>query len=358
MLIWFAACIPNDSFGGVNRSMIELSSGLRNLGHTCHIKYAAKPDENYLLFSLKLGLHLLFSFQRPDWIIARSTDGFFCSIISKLFRLKTRIALHSHGWEEKVYRIEKRLPSSLIKYPTTFKSKLLRFPLLNLTLKYSSVCICGTIEETRWIRDKHKLYKDKIKLISNGASPSSKAFWTEQNDLPPSFLLVGGFTWKKNLEYGIDCFRSILKHNPDARLFLVGTENIPEDKEDLLKELGDSLFLVERESPEKMDRWYETCPFLLSTSRYEGGRSLTILEAQSKGIVVFSSSVPSSMEIVKDNKTGVLLTGCDLHTDSEIIINTCNNHDLCGQISRNAWKSSLRRRWNRQAKRLEKLLSS
>jgi glycosyltransferase involved in cell wall biosynthesis len=108
--------------------------------------------------------------------------------------------------------------------------------------------------------------------------------------------MVGGFTWKKNLEYGVQLFEIILRDNPEARLFLVGTGPVPESKQNLLLPLGDSIYIVERESPDKMTRWYQTCPFLLSTSRYEGGRSFAILEAQSEGMAVFTTDIPSSRE--------------------------------------------------------------
>jgi hypothetical protein len=121
MIVWFAAAIPHDSSGGVARLIRELSAGLSRRGHECRIVDAGDSPGNYLAFSVRL----LFLFvsqvrKRPDWIIGRSTDAVLCAVVARLFRLKTRTALHSHGWEEKVYETEQRLPSAFVSPKTPF----------------------------------------------------------------------------------------------------------------------------------------------------------------------------------------------------------------------------------------------
>jgi glycosyltransferase involved in cell wall biosynthesis len=105
-----------------------------------------------------------------------------------------------------------------------------------------------------------------------------------------------------------------------------------------------------------MVRWYETCPYLLSTSRYEGGRSLAILEAHNRGMVVFATAIPSTREIVRDGATGILLSGSDGARDASRILETIANGGLCRSIGAAAWQSVGRQRWQRQGTRLEKLL--
>jgi len=356
MKIWFAASIPENSSGGVNRSMIGLSSTLNSMGHKAKIIYS-RNNENYLKFSFMLGIRLLLSLRnRPDWIIARSTDGLICSLICKSFRFKTRVALHSHGWEQKVYKVEKRLPHSVINNPTTFRARLLRFPLLNLQLKLSTICICGTFEEARWLKIRNHDLRRKINVICNGIEPTDSAFWPEQDNLPPSFMITGAFTWKKNIEYGIECFRKVYNEIPDSRLFLIGTGQLLRKQLELIAEFGDSVFVVERESPQLMNRWYETCPFLFSTSRYEGGRAFTILEAQNRGVTVFASSIPSTREIITDYQNGILLTGFDLLADTGKILPVIRDEKLCKKIGMNAWRRAQRQRWERQGLRMEKLM--
>lgn len=358
MKIWFAASIPENSFGGVQRSMKHLSEYLKSKGHKVNIIYCpVQLKNNYLLFSLFLALKFLISFwNRPEWIIARSTDGLFSALLAKVFSFNTRFALHNHGWEEKSFQIESRLPLKTISNPTSWKSYLVRFPLLQLTLKISDICICGTIEEARWISKRYKSSQNKMRIIPNGVHSSSKPFWPSQNNLPFSFLIIGGFTWKKNIEYGIEVFRNLSAIISDARLFLVGTGKLPSSKMQLINSLGDSVFIVENEFPDKMNRWYETCPFTLSTSRYEGGRAFNILESQAYGSIVFATPIPSTCELLSDFHNGIFLSGNDPVADSKKIVKVCFDNDLIKSIGINAWKTAKRNSLQRQGQRLSNVL--
>ncbi|MCX7726455.1 MAG: glycosyltransferase family 4 protein [Chitinispirillaceae bacterium] len=354
MRIWFASSISKYSWGGVYRSITLLASEIRKYGHKVEIFFAREGKESRKLgFSLMLAMRLLLQFwKRPDWIIARSWDGFFSLHIAKLFQLNTKFCLYSHGWEERVSLIEERLPPAIITNPTTWKAKLIGFSLLRNALKKSSLCICGTIDEAKWLRKRYKKYATKIVVVPNGVIPFEKPFWTDKDYYPPSFLMIGGFTWKKNLEYGIELFRRILEKEPSARLFLIGCGNIPENKKGLFFNLKDSVFTVDKENPEKMIRWYETCPFLILPSRYEGGRPFSILEAFSRGCIVFASDIPSIRECIIPYVNGFLLSGINPIADVNLILKVYKNKELMKRIGFYAWRKSLRNSIYRQGKRL------
>jgi glycosyltransferase involved in cell wall biosynthesis len=359
MRIWFAAAQQRDTFGGVYRSVFSLAETLKKQGHEVTMYWCRREGRRQtLFFPLQLLLRLAISiFRRPHWIIARSNDGFFCAAAARLGLVPgTRVAMHSHGWEEKVFSVEKRLPKSVLSHPTTWKARVFRFPLLRATLALADCCICGTVEEARYVAARYPRHARKIRVIANGVEKMPAAFWPAQKERPPSFLIVGGFTWKKNVEYGIEVFRAVHATVPEARLFIVGTRFIPPSKQTLIDSLGDAVYVVEREHPKKMFRWYETCPFLISPSRYEGGRSLAILEAQDRGMVVFASAIPSSKEIIRDGATGILLSGCDAERDSALIIETVGNDERCVKIGNAAWRGANRQSWDRQAQRLVKVL--
>lgn len=357
MKIWLAASVSQHSCGGVHRSVMLFSKYLRDAGMQVKIIFASKNADNYLIFAIRLALRLLMHLSDPpDWIIARSSDSVFCAALVKIFSLKTRIALHNHGWEEKVYQIEKRLPGSIITNPTGWKSHLVRFPLLKANLFLSDICICGTIEEARWIAVRYHLSIGKMRVIPNGIEVPEKPYWPLQENVPLNLLSIGGFTWKKNLEYTIDIFRKVLSERSDARLILAGTGKITEEKRQLMDCFGDSLTVIEKESPEKMAQWYETCPFLVSASRYEGGRAFSILEAMARGCVVFGTGIPSTKEIIRDNQNGVLLKGTDPELDCSAILKLYLDIEQIKRIGVSAWKYAKRNRIERQVKRLIRVL--
>ena len=359
MRIWFAAAQTKDTFGGVYRSVTALAEALARQGHQVSTLWSRREGKRVqLFFSLYLFARLVCLFwRRPDWIIARSSDGLLCALAARFRLVNVRVALHSHGWEEKVFEVERRLPRAAVLHPTTWRARLIRFRLLRATLENADRCICGTIEEARFIAARYPRQAGKIKVVPNGVDRSSpRPFWPMQEEWPPSFLIVGGFTWKKNVDYGIELFKKVLGTIPDARLFCVGAGPLRPATQSLVESAGDAVFIVERELPHKMFLWYETCPFLIAASRYEGGRSLAILEAQNRGMVAFATAIPSTREFIRDGKTGILLDGCDAGADGARILKICADLELCKSIGAAAWKSASRQAWERQGRRLARVL--
>jgi glycosyltransferase involved in cell wall biosynthesis len=355
MNIWFAANIPPQSNGGVARSMQGLAAGLRMLGHrTTIVTNALRKGNGYLVFALQLAGRLLLTINKPpDWIIARSTDGVACALLIKAFSLKTRMAIHNHGWEEHVYEIEKRLPGSLVHPHTTWKARMVRFPLLRACLALSDCCVCGTISEIRWLKKKYPRYYHKFRYAPNGVHVLDRGFWVGRDDVPLNILAIGSMTWKKNVNHTIAVFEEIVRHWPQSRLFIIGAGL---NKNDLPCQLPKEITFVPEVRSDAMTRLYTTCPYLISSSRYEGGHSFAIVEAMSYGCVVFASEISSTMEILRDNYNGFLITGADVSEDATIISTALKEKDLLAALRRHAFCSARRNRWERQTRRLERIL--
>lgn len=358
MIIWFAASVPESSKGGVQRSMKIFSQYLESSGNQVRIIYAKERNKNnYLFFSFMLSFRLLLNMRNPpDWIIARSSDGFFCALLSKLLRLQTKVAVHNHGWEEKAYQIESSLPKRIINNRTSWKAHLIRFPLLKASLMLSDICINGTIEEAKWISVRYRWSLRKMRIIPNGVKVPEKPFWPLQDNVPLNFLIIGGFTWKKNLEYGLQLFFKV-SEKKSAHLFLVGTGDISASNLSLINAFGDSVTIISNEAQEKMTHWYHTCPFLISTSRYEGGRAFSILEAQSEGCVVFGTRIPSTCELISNKINGILLSGTDPDQDCNRIISVCSDTGQTRVLGTNAWECAKRSSVERQGSRLLRVLA-
>jgi glycosyltransferase involved in cell wall biosynthesis len=332
-------------------------AGLSRRGHECRIVDAGPDPANYLGFAVRLFLKFsLRIVERPDWIIGRSTDAVLCAALTRLLHLPTRIALHSHGWEEKVYEAEKRLPSAMVVPKTTWKSRVLRFPLLRITLALCDLCLCGTVEEARALGARYPKHKGKIVCVPNGVSVREKQFWTwKPSSAAIRFLSVGNMTWKKNIRHTVKVFCAVRKTIPRADLTIVGCS-----PQELFQLTGvsdhDGIAAIKGEAPERMASWYATCPFFISSSLYEGGRSLAVLEAMSFGCVVFVSPIPSSMEFVKDHGNGIMLPTLSADSDAAIVVTTVRSPALCASVGHGAFLFASRQSWERQACRLEKVL--
>lgn len=355
MNIWFAAAIPRTAYGGIRRVMEEQARELRGRGHRVRCIYlpGSGPWNNYLGFAVYTGILLLTRARsdRPDAVIARSSDGILAAVLSRLLNLPTKVLLHNHGWELNAYSIESRLPTKVVSYPSTWKARLVRFPFLKLSLVVSHGSIHGAISEARSVRRLARRYGRPIALIPNGVTPKKRNYWEDHQPAPPRFLCVGNTTWKKNLDHVIATFFQLKQHLREARLFLVGTghttQSLPRDA---------SVEIVPSVPADQMSHWYRQCPYVISGSRYEGGHSLALLEGMAHGCVVFATAIPTSREIVHDGRNGILLGGTDPGEDAQIIRSLITNHDLYRSVSREAFSSALRKRWTRQVDRLEKTL--
>ncbi len=354
MILWFAASIAPASRGGVHRVMEEFAGGLRSRGHAAVCMYSpGSLRHSYVAFSVMLAFKLLTTpkHRKPDIILARSSDGLCSSVAVRLLRLRTKVILHNHGWEQNAYAVESRLPRLRITHPTTWKAHVIRFPLVRLACRLSHGTLHGTVYEARSTTRICKVAGKRVLYVPNGVK-TNRNIWNRAFPARPDFLCVANNTWKKNLDYVIDTFRQITSCIPQSRLFLVGTGT-----ESITGVSGQGPIInIPSENPDRMGDWYAKCPFLISGSRYEGGHSLAILEAMSWGCVCFVSAIPSTCEFVLHNRNGILLEGIDSLADAQTIVETLEDANVLSRLSSRGFQTALRNRWGRQIDRLEKAL--
>jgi glycosyltransferase involved in cell wall biosynthesis/GT2 family glycosyltransferase len=357
--MWFAAAIPSLSRGGVYRLMKGLSDGVRHRGVRTEIICCdtVKSSRNYVVFSLNLLKKLLMHLANPpDWIIARSTDAFFCALACRMLPLKTKIVLQNHGWEEYVFEVQKNMSGTLIDNPVTWRARLLRFPMLRATLALSDYCFCGTIDDMRWIKAHYPAHGSKLRYVPNGVTKQRECYWADRSGVPPHVLCVGTKVWRKNLRYVFALFEHLTVRQPEARLVLVGT-GIPLDLKTLAgPSMRSRITVVASVAMDGMDLWYRRCPFFIHVSRYEGGHSLALLEAMSFGAVSFVSPIPSNREIICDQENGIVLSCCDADNDAAVIAKVMSDDKRRRHIGRKAHGTALRNRWQRQVNRCARIL--
>jgi glycosyltransferase involved in cell wall biosynthesis len=304
-------------------------------------------------FMVQLALQwILAGSHRPQWIIARSTDGLLCALLCKLLRSPTRVLLHNHGWEEKVYALEKTLPRSVLSSPTTWKAHCLRFPLLRATLACSGGCISGTLAEVRWLCKRYPRHSHKMFYLPNGVSNIDIQQNWQQSD-PSHYLAVGTLTWKKNLDYVVKVFDHIARHDPRAHLWLVGTGS---GSLRLAPQLSERVSIVPTVKPHAMVEYYRNCSTMLCAARYEGGHSLALLEAMAQGMVVCATPIDSTREFIRHGHNGILIEGREPQADAQLIRDFLTNAPLKQTLQTNARATAARNSWQRQGQRLERIL--
>jgi glycosyltransferase involved in cell wall biosynthesis len=207
--------------------------------------------------------------------------------------------------------------------------------------------------EIKWLKNNYPRHGRKIRYVPNGVQLPERGYWIDQTEHPLHFLAVGGLTWKKNLGHTIAVFKEIARQRPECRLFLVGGGK---DGSLFPHSFPGEITVVPDVGPGEMAAWYARCPYLISSSRYEGGHSFALLEAMSQGCVVCASAIFSSMEIIRDRRNGVLISGADASSDAAAIMAALGDRELLASMRRRAFSTAFRHRWERQAKRMERSL--
>ena len=359
MRIWLAADIAADTTGGVMRSIKEISIAMKKRGHVVKVITRQKAEKgNYIGFSIQLGLRMMLAvFNRPDWVIARSTDGLGCALLSRLFGLQTRVALHNHGWEEFVFDVERKMPRKIVNNPTSVRGLALRFPLLRQTLKSAHLVISGTLHETERLRKKFPKHAEKIVYLPNGTNPKPSAYWVETAAKPLTFLAVGNASWKKNIRHTLRVFEEIRTEFPEARMICAGS-GVADEAFAAVFGIAkpEGVINLPSVAAGEMDQWYCECPYLIMPSRYEGGHPFTVLEAMSHGVIVFASPIPAMTEIINSGENGFHINSLNPVDDARAVLATIKSRDDLDTVREKAAATALEYDWKNVSARMEAFL--
>jgi glycosyltransferase involved in cell wall biosynthesis len=358
--VWFAAAIPGDSQGGVMRNMRAFADGLRSRGWRTRLLCGdpAHPC-NYLSFAVKLlTAYLRHAIRPPQLLLARSTDAVFVAACAKLLRLDTRIILHNHGWEERIDALERRAAHLPQPAPhTTFRARILRFPLLRLTLRMSDGVLCGTVSDARWLRRSHA-HCPPVHVVCNGVDKEDVALPQASSDQPNcNFCCVGAWNWRKNAYHSLMAFDLLHEVYPESRLYCIGMEPC-DSLERVLARMRhpQSVEIVGTVPMSEMPHWYRRCSFLISSSRFEGGHPLALLEAMAAGCIVFASDIPAHRELLRNRRNGVLIAGISPTDDAAEIVDVLRDSGGSRHMRSRACNTALRYRWERQVSRMERVV--
>ncbi len=154
---------------------------------------------------------------------------------------------------------------------------------------------------------------------------------------PPRFLCLGRLTYEKAYDVAIRAFALSLKKIPNSILIMVGDG--PEKKN--LEKLSISLGI------QNSIQWFPSLPqsdclailktvsIVLIPSLYESF-GLVALEAGLFGKPVIASAVGGLVEIIEDQKTGILVSSGDINTFSEKICSLCFDVDKAKKMGMDA----------------------
>ena len=160
----------------------------------------------------------------------------------------------------------------------------------------------------------HNLFKKKSSVLRNivDVDKLKERMQTDTNSYDYDIVYVGRLSYEKNPERLVDVLQKVALAKPDVRAAIVGTGDLKETVERLVREKGleKNVYLLGFYSnPLKIMR---DAKVMIMTSRWEG-TPMCALESMALGVPIVSTPTDGLRVLVKNGETGYL---CD--TDDEL----------------------------------------
>ena len=197
---------------------------------------------------------------------------------------------------------------------------------------------------------------DGINIIPRGveAGKFEKQTWrkVERNTV----LFAGRLEEGKGVEYIIKSMKYILKEIPDAKLIIAGDGRKRGEFEKLAKEIAPEKIEFSGKIPhEEMSEWYGKCNVFVMHSRFEPFGAVTV-EAMASARPVVASRTGGSIDIVKNNETGILVEFGNIEGIADAIVKILNDEELAKSMGEKGRKRIEEEySWEREADRMEEI---
>lgn len=161
---------------------------------------------------------------------------------------------------------------------------------------------------------------------------------------PVKILFVGRLVPRKGVEYLVDAM-PLLENKVDIHLYIVGDGALMESLDAQVEKLGigDKVDLTGRVSSEKLEEYYRNCDILVLPAVHDEhgdteGLGMVLVEALARGKPVIASSVGGIVDIVKDNKTGLLVREKEPQAIADAIYMLASDKELYTRLAKDGFK--------------------
>jgi len=150
-----------------------------------------------------------------------------------------------------------------------------------------------------------------------------------------TILNIGRLEKQKNHQMLLSIFFEIIKRDNGYRLTIVGSGTQKDKIMQLIKKLSLTKYVDLITNPIETQTIYKKYSFYMSASSWEG-MPLTIIEAQSEGLIVFSSDCGATRDLIKNNITGFILPTKTTSKSAEFFLRKTKDKQALEKVSINA----------------------
>ena len=292
--------------------------------------FLAKIQVPFLLVSEYFHIAKIIKKEKIDFIHAHwiLSQGFIAAVIKKIYKIPCLSTAHA---------------GDIFTIKNNFLKNLAKFAISN------SSYVTANSSFTKSVILKIHDFKN-IEIIPMGVNLSSfnpknkDDKLREKYDIKNEFILfVGRLVEKKGAEYLIKAMPFVLKRLPEAKLLIVG--NGPEKNKlvNLARELNmeSSVIFTGSILNKDLPRFYATAdvfagPSIVTEKGDTEGLGIVFLEVIASGLCVIGTNVGGIPDIIKHNKTGILVEQKNPGQLANAIVNLLKDKNLQKRLSKNA----------------------
>lgn len=202
----------------------------------------------------------------------------------------------------------------------------------NLALRDSTLVIPNS-EAGREFVLRRGVHPSKTRVIYNGLRPLPTPTLNVEEirkriGIPPGGPIVGmaaSLTSKKDHRTFISAAAMVLEQEPSARFILVGEGPLRPQIEEYCKNLGITAYVRLVGAQSDISNWLNAFDIVVLSSVDREGCSNVLMEAQSLGKPVVATRIGGNVELVEDQRTGLLVPPSDPSKMASAILDMLND---------------------------------
>lgn len=325
----------NQSFGGAEKTMINLASYLANKGYD--VTFCSVAGDN-LIYPIDSSVKLIMAPVKEENRLLSQLRTF---MITRKFIRKIKPDIIVSFWlHPTLYAMKFKKKYKIIfcerNNPATIYNKLSK-KLLRYILKKSNGLIFQTQGVLDQFTDLHLNHKSIV--IPNPIYIDKQLFkYIEKKD--NRIVTVGRLTEQKNQKLLITAFSTVQKKYPDLTLEIFGEGSLEQEISDQISKLDLTEKVFLKGTSKDVLNLIHTSKLFIFTSLYEGMPN-ALIEAQGLGIPCISADCPPGgpAYLIEEGKTGLLFENNNLDSLIDKINFALENYEKMILMSKNAYEN-------------------
>jgi glycosyltransferase involved in cell wall biosynthesis len=225
------------------------------------------------------------------------------------------------------------------------------------TIKNADIVITPSTEMRNILLREFKIPSGKIRVVPRGVDLHGVFKMRAWDNVAKNLVFFAGrLDGEKGVQYVIKSMEHILKEIPEAKLVIAGGG--PQEhkfKKLAYKIAPGNVVFPGKISYDEMSTWYGRCNVFLMHSKFESFGAVTV-EAMASGRPVVASNIGGSIDIVKNNETGILVDFGDVKGIADAIAEILKDEERAKTMGERGRKRIEEEySWEKEADRIVKL---